>query len=424
MRKGNIMQTNMKIDHQLLAVEDEQTVSGMLEITAPDAPTTGRRPIHVVLVVDRSGSMSGAKLDAAKDAARFLAARLGVDDRLGIVTFDDSVDLVLPLGPVDTAQAASAIDSIHCDGSTNLSGGWLKGIEEIARGADVDATRRVLLLTDGQANVGIVDDDQLRALAAGTKAQTATTTIGFGAGFDEDLLQAIADESGGASYYCAGPEEAPGVFTEEFDGLATIVAQNLSVEIIASDDVKLLGVLNDYPVVDVANGLQVQIGDIYGGERRRVVFKLFVPRIAELGVKRVAELVLRYVETGAQIAQHQLTVPVTVNLVSADEAAAAEADHEVEEQIIILEAARATKEARDLADNGDFDGALGMIQSHVHGLRIAASPVAAAYASVLEDYVDGLNSSTYSPAQRKRMTNDAYRTHRGKPARRPKADES
>ncbi len=415
------MQTNMKLDHQLLAVEDEHTIAGMLEITAPDAPTTGRRPMHVVLVVDRSGSMSGDKLEAAKDAARFLAARLGVDDRLGIVTFDDTVDLVLPLGPVDTAQAASAIDSIRAGGSTNLSGGWLKGIEEIARGAEVDATRRVLLLTDGQANVGIIDDGQLRKLASGTKAQVATTTIGFGAGFDEDLLQAIADESGGASYYCAGPEEAPGVFTEEFDGLASIVAQNLSVEIVASDDVKLLGVLNDYPLADVPGGFQVQIGDIYGGERRRVVFKLLVPQIAELGVKRVAELVLRYVETGAQIAQHQVTVPVTVNLVSADEAAAAEADHEVVEQIVILEAARITKEARDLADRGDVDGAAMMMRSQVDDLRSSGSPIAMAHAAVLEDYVDGLSATTYSSAQRKRMTNDAYRTQRGKPTRRPKS---
>ena len=412
------MQTNMKLDHQLLAVEDEHTVSGMLELTAPDAPTTGRRPLHVVLVIDRSGSMQGAKLDAAKDAARFLAARLTGDDRLGVVVFDDTVDLVLPLGPVDTAHADIAIAAIEAGGSTNLSGGWLKGIEEIARGADVDATRRVLLLTDGQANVGIVADDQLRGLAAGTKSQVATTTIGFGEGFDEDLLEAIADASGGASYYCAGPEDAPGVFTEEFDGLASIVAQNLSVEIVATDDVKLLGVLNDYPLADVPGGFQVQIGDIYGGETRRVVFKLFVPQVAELGVKRVAELIVRYVATGAHVAQHQVTVPVTVNLVSADEAAAAEADHEVSEQVIILESARATKEARDRADRGDFDGAARLLRSHVADLRDAGTDATVAQACLLDDYVAGLTATTYSPAHRKQMTNDSHRTHRGKPTRR------
>ena len=108
-------------------------------------------------------------------------------------------------------------------GSTNLSGGWLKGLEELRR-AD-DGVRRVVLLTDGQANQGVTDHAQLVALAAGTKAQAATTTIGLGDGFDEDLLTAIADGSGGATYFAATPDDAPGIFAEEFTGLTTLVAQ-------------------------------------------------------------------------------------------------------------------------------------------------------------------------------------------------------
>jgi Ca-activated chloride channel family protein len=409
------VQTNLKIDHELLAIENEHSVSGMLELIAPDAPTGTRLPLHIALVIDRSGSMSGEKLDAAKDAARFLVQRLGADDRLAIVTFDDDVDLVLPLGPVETATAEQAIASIHCGGSTNLSGGWLKGIEELGRGADTDALRRVLLLTDGQANCGITDRDQLVSLANGTKAQTATTTIGFGAGFDEDLLQQIADGAGGASYYVESPEDAPGVFAEEFEGLASIVAQNLSVEIVAGDDVKLLGVLNEYPIADVPNGLHVQLGDVFGGDRRRIVFQMLVPGVAELGVKRIAELTVRYVETGKQIAQHEISVPVTVNLVSADEAAAAEADHEVVEQVTILMAARARKEAREFADRGDYDGAAERLRPYAMELRALGSPAATLEAELLEEHIGGFGARTYDSSMRKRMTNEAYRSSRGRP---------
>ena len=108
-----------------------------------------------------------------------------------------------------------------------------------------------------------------------------TTTIGFGEDFDEELLTAIADVAAGNAYFAASPEEAPGIFAQEFEGLTALVAQNLSVEIRPGADVQMLGVLNEYPVVSVAGGLQAQIGDAYAEERRRVVFELAVPKLAD-----------------------------------------------------------------------------------------------------------------------------------------------
>ena len=159
---------------------------------------------------------------------------------------------------------------------------------------------------------------------SGTKARAATTTIGFGEGFDEDLLAALADRSGGNAYFAETPEDAPGIFGEEFDGLASLVAQNVSVEIRPGDAVEVLGVLNDYPLTTVPDGMQVQVGDAYGDEVRRIVFQLHIPNMALLGPAKVADVIVRYVAVGEQIAQHEVKVPVTVNLVSADEAAAGE----------------------------------------------------------------------------------------------------
>jgi Ca-activated chloride channel homolog len=101
------------------------------------------------------------------------------------------------------------------------------------------------------------------------------------------------------------------------------VAQNVSVEIRPSPDVEILSVLNDYPAVTVDGGVQLALGDAYAGERRRVVLALHLPHLAALGPVRVADLVVRYVAVGEEVAEHTLTVPVAVNLVSADEAAAA-----------------------------------------------------------------------------------------------------
>ena len=320
------------------------------ELDVPKPQTAGRAPLRIALVLDRSGSMAGRKLDVAKECAAFLARRLDADDALAFVTYDDTVQLVRALAPADATATGASIDAIWPGGSTNLSGGWLKGLEELGR-AD-DGVRRVLLLTDGLANVGIVDHDELISLATGTKAQAATTTIGFGDGFDEDLLTAIADASGGATYYAADPDDVPGIFAEEFEGLATLVVQNVSVEIRPNAAVELLGVLNEYPIAEVPGGLQAQIGDGYGGERRRIVFQLRIPELAELGPAKVADVVLRYVTVGDQIAAHETTIPVVVNLVSADDPAAADLDQDVVDEVVLLQAARAKKQAMRQADAG------------------------------------------------------------------------
>ncbi len=277
----------------------------------------------------------------------------------------------------------------------------------------------MLLLTDGQANVGITDRGRLTSIAQGAKEKAATTTIGFGADFDEDLLASIADASGGATYYAENPEDAPAIFAEEFAGLASLVAQNVSVEIRPADPVELLGVLNEYPIADVPGGLQVQLGDAYGSEKRRVVFRMRIPEVAKLGVLRVADVVLRYVTVGESVEAREVTIPVTVNLVSADEAAAAEVDHEVVEEAVLLASARARKKARDLADSGDFDGARETLESVALDLRDLAPTSERADellhdAAMLDVHSDSMAQATYGPQDRKRLTNESWRRSRGR----------
>jgi hypothetical protein len=122
----------------------------------------------------------------------------------------------------------------------------------------------------------------------------------------------------------------------DWQRLVARTAQNVSIELRPTEQVELLGVLNDYPATEVPGGVQLQLGDAYGGERRRLVFALHIPQLVALGPARVAELVLRYVAVGAEVKAHEVKIPVTVNLVSADEAAAAAIDHEVTEEVWLL----------------------------------------------------------------------------------------
>jgi Ca-activated chloride channel family protein len=373
----------------------------------------------LALVIDRSGSMTGPKLEVAKRCAAYLVHRLASTDQLALVTYDDTVQLVAPLAPVNQALRG-AIAAVFAGGSTNLSGGWLKGLEELKR-SDEAGPRKILLLTDGLANVGVTDSGSLVAMARNaSRADVGTTTIGFGHDFDEDLLTSMADAGGGNAHYAATPDEAPGIFAQEFEGLVKLIAQNLSVEIRPSQDVKMLGVLNEYPEIPVPGGVQMQMGDVYGEERRRVVFELHIPEVAKLGVQTVAEVVVRYVAVGDSIAAHELTLPITVNMVSADEAKASNPDDEVVEEVVVLKAALAEEEARKLADQGEFQSAQERLTASAQELRAMAPGSAKAdelldHAMRLEGRLDFLSEGEFMSATSKEMRYDSMAVRRGRP---------
>ena len=135
------MQTSVKLDHTVLAVEQEHDVHAMLEISVPAGPDASERPpLRLALVVDRSGSMAGPKLAVAKRCARWLVERLRPQDELALVTYDDRVRLLAPLEPVQPARLQRAIASLGPGGQTNLSGGWLRGLEQL-RAAPAEGAR-------------------------------------------------------------------------------------------------------------------------------------------------------------------------------------------------------------------------------------------------------------------------------------------
>src|SRR5205085_2515542 len=122
------------------------------------------------------------------------------------------------------------IRSVRAGGITNLSGGWLRGCEHVLSRQGAEMIHRVLLLTDGQANAGITDAQVLINTAREkADAGAVTTTLGFGSGFNEDLLISMAQAAGGNFYFIQTPEDATGVFQIELESLASVVAQNLAV---------------------------------------------------------------------------------------------------------------------------------------------------------------------------------------------------
>ncbi|MGH7477685.1 MAG: vWA domain-containing protein [Longimicrobiales bacterium] len=315
-----------------------------------------RAPLNLALVLDRSGSMAGEKLAAAKAAATQLARRVRERDVISVVIYDDSVDTVVDAAPVTDRDALLAgIAAIEAGGSTNLSGGWLRGRDLVARGYRQGAVNRVLLLTDGLANHGITDPDQLKALC-GTAAAVGvtTTTIGFGEGFDEVLLRGMADVGRGGTYYVEESDQALDVFAAEIDGLLTLAAQNVAVQVLPAPGADLAVVHHAYPRRQIAGGVRLEIGDLFAGEPRALLAQFLLPLPATDATTAVAELVVEahVLGAGGSVERREVRLPITVTGTDAPRV-----EPEVRRELLLLESARARDEARELERQGEFDAA-------------------------------------------------------------------
>lgn len=417
------MDLSLKLQHDLVAVQTETDLHVMVELTAPGAPDDRQRePLRLAVVVDRSGSMRGdGRLDAAKQAASYLAHQLTPADQLAVIAYDDEVELVHPLQPVDPAAVDAALATFGPRGMTNLSGGWLKGIEELGRAAD--GVRRVLLLSDGHANRGITSVGQLQGIAQEfAAAGISTTTIGFGGGFDEHLMGTIADAGQGGAHFAETSDDAAGIFGEEFEDLATLVAQNVSVEVRPSGDVELIEVLNTFPSTAVPGGVQVNLGDAFADRSFRVVLRLHVPALGALGLATIGEVVVRWVAVNDGVAQHTVTQPLVVNAVSADDAGRSLPNSAVTEEIVVLTVGRATEEARTLADRGDLAAAKDVLDRNLRDLREVAPAHPAAEqlretVARLERTSEQLAAATYDAREAKRLYYEERNLRRNKRGR-------
>lgn len=283
------MKTTVQLDHQAILANSARPVHLAFQFTAPATAGHRERPIAFSLVLDRSGSMGGDPLAAARRAAKAVVQNLRRDDSFSLVTFDDSAEVVIPMAPIQSKeQAYRLIDAIESGGSTNLTGGWMLGRDGL-RGTPAGTLRRQLLLTDGQLNVGIIEPPRVRQVVTDGLERDGirTSTLGFGDQYDEDLLGDLARATGGSFYDANQADKLPEIFSAELDGLQKIAVQNLRLRIKSLDFVDGIKSLGGYNAVALPDGrVEFPIGDLTADEERVAVFMLLVlpiPLIAGTG---------------------------------------------------------------------------------------------------------------------------------------------
>jgi len=398
------------LDRAVLPAHTKHTAYLRVGLKGFTAPGHARATLNVAIVIDKSGSMSGDKIGNAREAAKAAVNQLVDDDIVSVLAFDETVQVLVPATKVSDRQTIlQGISRLTAGGNTALFAGTVKGGAEVRKFLSKERVNRVVLLSDGQANVGPATASALGQLGATLRKEgISVTTVGLGLGYNEDLLVELAQRSGGQHVFIEDHRRMAEIFKQGFGGLASIVAEEVVVNVTVPVDVRPVRVLGRDAEI-IGQTITVQMPELYAGQLDDVVLELEVAAAAPQS-RRIAEVEVSYHNT---ITRSLDRISQTVSAEVSDETARIEGSGDREVGVAVAErlANEASRRAIELRDEGRVDEARRLMQESAATLRERAR----AYGSkTLEDLsrdydIDAQNVE--GPAwerQRKHMTRRNY----------------
>lgn len=422
------MQVSVKLDMDKVVYDKNGSVNLMATLEAPDVSKESKRSqLCVCAVIDRSGSMqttgkskNGNKMDYVKRSMYKMIDHMTEDDSLALVFFDHSVESVdfRKMNSANKEVMRQAIAKVQPRGNTDIGAALRKAGELFAQyEGGVKSVERIMLLTDGVANMGAERQEQFAPIVSGLRRGVSVSCFGYGEDFNEELLTGIAKHGKGNNYFIETPDSVSKVFAVELGGLLTCYAQEIVLSIKTHKGASVTNVLNDVDVSTRQDSdgelvTDVKVGDIYAGERRDIIVRIGFEKRPQALPRPItlADVSLSYLSMDDSKSKTDSS-KVKVELVKTASEATQKPDAAIAEQVAILEAAVIMAQAKKMADEGQWMEAKNHIFTSSSALRDVGTEKSVQYACSMDSFADSL-SADYSAGNTlsKGMGSFAYST--------------
>jgi len=349
-------------ESEMVMAGADETVLGVW-VDAPSARSHVRPRIDLALVIDTSGSMAGDKIANARGAALALVDSLEDGDIVSVDTFSDDARVLVTPTAIDAmtrARIRSVIEEVRVGGGTNMFDGLSLGESQVARAPSTHAVRRVVLLSDGMANVGPSSPEALGLLAERGLAQGAqVTSLGVGIDYDERTLNALAVRSSGRLYHLGELREMASILRREMDLLGSTVASDAFVEIVPANGVELVREPGVHAEMSTNGTIRIPLGVLFAGQHREALVRARFRNASDWaqGPKPIASVRLHFRDPSEGDLDRVQEVVARVESTHDSAAVAAHANARTQSIIAVQDAANLQIHAAEEVNQGQFAAA-------------------------------------------------------------------
>jgi Ca-activated chloride channel homolog len=362
-----------------------------------------RIPLNISIVIDRSGSMQGVKMGFAKKAAKNIIDQLKSEDVVSIVVYDSGVDtLQPPVHVIEKEKIKSKIDMITAQASTNLWGGTDQGYQFVQRTFNPGYVNRVLLISDGLANVGLTDSTLIRIKVQKFKDDDGISLSTFGVGLDynESLMTVMAETGAGNYYFIDTPDKMTGIFNNELNGLLNVAAQNAILKVKVPRGVTIL---KSYPLKyeHAGDEIMVKLRDLSSEETKATLFTFKIDDTVREVLKFKSAIVYTDATDGQQ---KSLTNENFLSPIKTVDGYLTHFNKKVIEQTILFTANETLETAMNMIDRGDYNSARRYMDQNSNYLKSNEVYIMGNTEGFLKR-MDSLNTNYFTSSQSFRSAN-------------------